>query len=72
MTSIATTVGFTNEWIHLYAATGLKVGEQHPDDDEFINCVKVPLKDAVAMVGRGEIFDAKSAIAILLLQSSLQ
>ena len=72
LTSIATTVGFSNEWIHIYAATGLTVGTQHPDDDEFINCVKVPLKDAVSMVERGEIFDAKSAVGILLLNSSLK
>ena len=72
LTAIATTVGFSNEWIHIYAATGLHSGKQHPDDDEFINCVKVPLTEAVSMVGRGEIFDAKSAIGILLLNSSLK
>ncbi len=67
LTSIATTVGFTNEWIHIYGATGLTVGAQHTDEDEFINCIKVPLTEAVSMVERGEIFDAKSAVGILLL-----
>ena len=71
LTSIATTVGFTNEWIHIYAATELEAGNQHPDDDEFINCVKVPLAEAIKMVERGEIYDAKSAIGILLLRSEL-
>ena len=72
LTSIATTVGFSNEWIHIYAATNLVKGAQHPDDDEFINCVKVPLDEAVAMVRRGEIFDAKSAVGILLLQLGMR
>ena len=71
LTSIATTVGFTNEWIHIYGATGLTSGAQHTDEDEFINCVKVPLVEAVSMVERGEIFDAKSAVGILLLNKSL-
>lgn len=67
LTTIATTVGFTNEYIHLYAASDLKAGELHPDSDEFINVVKVPLTAALQMVETGKIFDAKSAVLILLL-----
>ena len=36
LTTIATTVGFSNEYIHLYLAEGLTPGKQHPDEDEFI------------------------------------
>lgn len=39
LTSILTTPGFTDEQIHLYAATGLTSGKQHPDEDEFLNVV---------------------------------
>lgn len=67
LTTIATTVGFTDEYIHLYAASDLKAGELHPDSDEFINVVKIPLTAALQMVETGKIFDAKSAVAILLL-----
>ena len=67
LTTIATTVGFSNEWIHIYAAEDLKPGRQHPDEDEFINYLKVPLEDALKMVDDGKIFDSKSMIAILLL-----
>jgi len=67
LTTIATTVGFSNEYIHLYAATGLTPGKIHPDSDEFINVVKIPLTAAVKMVESGKIFDAKSVISILLL-----
>ena len=71
LTTIATTVGFSNEWIHIYAAEDLESGKQHPDDDEFINYLKVPLKDALQMIDEGKIFDAKSVIAILLVAKEL-
>ena len=67
LTTIATTVGFSNEYIHLYAAADLTPGKIHPDSDEFINVVKVPLTAALQMVETGKIFDAKSAVSILLL-----
>lgn len=67
LTTIATTVGFTNEYIHLYAASDLTPGKIHPDSDEFINVVKVPLTAALQMVESGKIYDAKSAVSILLL-----
>ena len=66
LTTIATTVGFSNEWIHIYVAEGLQSGEQHPDENGFINYLKMPLAEAVKMVESGEIFDAKSVVAILL------
>ena len=67
LATIATTVGFSNERIHLYAARNLTAGEQCPDEDEFIHTVRVPLEEAVEMVGDGRIYDAKSIAAILLL-----
>ena len=71
LTTIATTVGFSNEIIHLYAATNLTPGKQHPDEDEFINTVKIPLTAAVQMVESGKIIDCKSIISILLLAKHL-
>ena len=58
LTTVATTVGFSNEYIHIYAATGLTAGKQHTDEDEFINVVKMPLSQAVELVTKGEIYDA--------------
>ena len=68
LTTLATTVGFSNELIYLYAAKGLKAGEQHTDEDEFINLQIVTLEEAVEMVKRGEILDGKSIISILMLR----
>ena len=71
LTTIATTVGFTNEMIHLYAATDLTPGQKHPDDDEFINTVKISLLDALQLVYTGKIIDSKSIISILLLAKEI-
>lgn len=71
LTTIATTVGFTNEYIHLYAATDLTPGKQHTDADEFINTVKIPLTAALHMVETGKIIDSKSVISILLLAKQI-
>ena len=72
LTTIGTTVGFSNEYIHIYKAEGLTPGEMHPDDDEFLHVVKVPLEEAVKMTRDGRIFDAKSIVAILMLQEDLR
>ncbi len=66
LTTIATTFGFSDEYIHLYVATDLTPGKQHPDDDEFINTVQVPLVDAIAMINDGTIIDAKTIVALLM------
>ncbi len=68
LTTIATTVGFSNEYIHMYKAEGLTPGPQHPDEDEFINVVRLPLDETVAMVLDGRIYDAKSVSSILMLE----
>lgn len=65
--SLATTVGFSDEWIHIYMAEGLSAGEQCPDEDEFINVVRLPLERAVEMVKDNTIVDGKTVTAVLLL-----
>lgn len=57
--------GYTDEIIYIYLAKGLTYGEQDPDDDEFLDVVKMPLETAVEKVLSGEIKDAKSQAAIL-------
>ena len=57
--------GFCTEVLHLYLARDLRFGVAHPDEDELLNVEKYSLRTLVDMVMRGEIGDAKSAIAIL-------
>ena len=64
LTDTFTTPGFSNERISLYLARKLHQSEACPDEDEFLNLVKLPFHEALAMVLRGEIRDAKTQIAI--------
>ena len=59
-----TTPGFSNEKISLYLARDLIKGESRPDEDEFLNLIKMPFEEAFNMVMHGEIRDAKTQIAI--------
>ena len=66
MISMHSTPGFSDEILHLYAATGLNEGESCSDDDEFISSEKYPIAQLEEMVLKGEITDAKSIIGILM------
>ncbi len=59
------TVAYNTEIIYMYLARGLSFHTQHLDKDEFVDVVKIPLKEAYQMVMRDEIPDSKTQIAIL-------
>ncbi len=63
--ALATTVGFSDEWIHIYLAEELTPGQDCPDEDEFIHTLRVPWGKALSMVLDNTIVDAKTAAAIL-------
>ena len=58
-----------DEVIHIFFARGLTVGESCPDDDEFLDCERIPLDKLYEMVCSGEIPDAKTQIAVLRVKS---
>ena len=60
-----TTPALIDEVIHMYIATDLVEGEQHLDEDEFVNTLRMPLSEAVEMVMNGEIKDSKTQTIIL-------
>jgi ADP-ribose pyrophosphatase len=60
-----TTPGFTDEKIHLFMASGLEPGEHRREADEFLELVPTRLSRALSMIERGEIQDAKTALALL-------
>ena len=57
--------GYCGEIIHLYMTRVVSIGETKPDDDEFVEMEKIPLRKAADMVLNNEIHDAKSQVAIL-------
>ena len=66
-----TAPGFATELMHLYLATGLTsaTGDDRlaPDEDERLELSRVTVDEAVALVDRGEISDAKTILGVLWL-----
>lgn len=62
------TPGYCGEIIRLFCATGLTFGSQNLDDDEFLDIIKMPIKECVSKIMNGEIKDAKTIIGILKLK----
>lgn len=56
--------GFTDEQLHLYMATGLHGGETDTDEDEFVETIQLPLREAYHLIFAGQIVDGKSIIGL--------
>jgi ADP-ribose pyrophosphatase len=61
------TVGYCNEKIYFYLATGLSFGDNDPDEDEFLELHRIPLGNALRMVLADELPDGKTQTLILKL-----
>ncbi len=72
LNDLLTTVGFCDEKISVYLARELHRGESHPDDDEFLNLIRMPFSEALEMVFSGEIQDAKTITALLMTDALLR
>ena len=72
LNDLLTTVGFCDEKISVYLARELHRGECHPDDDEFLNLVRMPFREALEMALSGEIQDAKTITALLMTDALLR
>ncbi len=60
------TPAYDTEVIHMYLAQELSAPQQQDlDDGEFLDVTELPLEEAMQMVMRGEIPDAKTQIALL-------
>ncbi len=58
--------GVLDEKLHLFVAEELTPGPAHPEPDEQLHPVTVPIKDALRMCLNGEIKDAKTITSLLL------
>jgi ADP-ribose pyrophosphatase len=61
---IITAPGFTDECIYLFCAYELEAGEAQCEPSEMIEVHRVPFEEALRMVERGEIVDAKSVAGL--------
>jgi ADP-ribose pyrophosphatase len=58
--------GFLGEWMQIYLARDIREGEAHPELDEQIEILRMPLSEAMKMVAGGKIHDGKTLIALSL------
>lgn len=54
-----------DECIHMYLAEGLDFGETDPDEDEFLDVVKIPIEQLAQDIVDGKIIDGKTQAAIM-------
>lgn len=80
--------GEAAEWVHLttffsssahlslrsdaWLATGVSVGEAHPDEGERVTLVRMPLEEAVRTARRGGFAEGQTALTILLAAERLE
>ncbi len=63
--SMYPSAGYSDEIIHVFYALPAAAGSSHPDEGEFLETLYLPLGEALAMIGRGEIRDGKTIAALL-------
>ena len=61
---ILTSPGFTDERIHLFCAYDLKGGRPQHEIGEQIELHEIPFNEALIMIERGDLTDAKSIVAL--------
>lgn len=57
-------IGYADEIIHIFAATGLNEGYKETDKDEFIMNERIAFSDAIELIHNGEITDGKTIASL--------
>jgi len=58
--------GFLGEFMQVFVAEGLTLGEAQPEYDEQIEIEMVPLSKLLGMIEEGKIHDGKTLISVML------
>jgi len=66
--SVYTAPGYSNEVLHILVARKLRYVGAKPEAGEIIEVVKIPLNEALKFIIKEKIVDAKTVIALTLLQ----
>ncbi|MEQ1487720.1 MAG: NUDIX hydrolase [Methylotenera sp.] len=65
-------IGYSNEVIHMYLASGLSAGAHKRDDDEHLEVFEINFADCMNMIKNGEITDGKTIVALFFAENYLQ
>ncbi len=72
LATVLTAPGFSDERMFAFLALGAEIAvDRSLDQDERLEVEVMPLSEAIALVHRGEIRDAKSIIGLLLAEAAL-
>ena len=66
LTSMKTSPAISDETLHIYLATDLTQGEQHLDENEFVEVSREPLEVLIEQIFTGEITDSKTIVGLLM------
>lgn len=69
--SINPSVAYSEEVIHIYAALGLRAGEQSLDEDEAVDVVEYPFREIYDMAAEGKLVDAKTIAGLMMAAKQL-
>jgi ADP-ribose pyrophosphatase len=58
--------GFLGEWMQVFIAEGLTLGEAQPEYDEQLEIEMMPLSKLLSMIEEGKIHDGKTLISVML------
>ncbi len=58
--------GFLGEWMQVFIAEGLTVGEAQPEYDEQLEIEMMPLSKLLGMIEAGKVHDGKTLISVML------
>ena len=58
--------GFLGEWMQVFIAEGLTVGEAQPEYDEQLEIEMIPLSKLLSMIEAGKVHDGKTLISVML------
>ncbi|MDD3999842.1 MAG: NUDIX hydrolase [Bacilli bacterium] len=63
--------GYSNEVIHLFFTSEYRRTKRALDEDEFLDTLEIPIREAYQMLEQGKIFDAKTICLLLLMKDRL-
>ena len=72
LATVFTTPGFTDERIHLFAASGLTRVPAAPEADEFMEIHEVRWSEVGRMIRAGEVHDGKTLVSLMYVQCFLR
>ena len=58
--------GFLGEWMQVFIAEGLTLGDAQPEYDEQLEIEMIPLSRLLSMIEAGKIYDGKTLISVML------